>query len=265
MRLNGRIALVTGAGTGIGAAITERFVAEGAKVCITGRRKEKLEQEAAGFPEGSVVICVGDVSKYDDVKKMVATAAALGEGRIDILVNNAGTDIMGRITELDPDDWRYVLETNLTGPFMLMKETIPLKIKNGGGSIINVSSIGGIRCLPLAPAYGTSKAGLILLSKNAALEYGPFKIRCNALCPGMTRTELLDYGITGMAERLGTNVEGATERFASHLPLRRAAEPSEIASVCAFLASDDSSFMTGAVIAADGGSLIVDVSGASIS
>ena len=132
MKLKGKTALITGGGSGIGAAITERFVAEGAKVCITGRRKEKLEQEAAAFSSKSVVTCPGDVSIYDDVKRMVAVAAAFGD-RIDVLVNNAASDVMGPITELDPDDWRRVLEINLTGPFLLMRETIPHMISNGGG------------------------------------------------------------------------------------------------------------------------------------
>lgn len=264
MKLKGKTALITGGGSGIGAAITERFVAEGAKVCITGRRKEKLEQEAAAFSSKSVVTCPGDVSIYDDVKRMVAVAAAFGD-RIDVLVNNAASDVMGPITELDPDDWRRVLEINLTGPFLLMRETIPHMISNGGGSVINIASIGGLRCMPGAPAYGTSKAGLIFLTQQAALEYGPFKVRCNAVCPGATRTEMLEEAVSGVAKGMGTDVDGILARFSSHVPLRRVSEPAEMAGVCTFLASDDSSFMTGAVLVVDGGATIVDIAGASIS
>jgi meso-butanediol dehydrogenase / (S,S)-butanediol dehydrogenase / diacetyl reductase len=263
MRLEGKVALVTGGGSGIGAAIAERFVAEGAKVCITGRRAEKLAQQAASFPGGSVVTCPGDVSNYDDVKRMVAATVYFG-GRIDILVNNAASDVMAPITELAPEDWRKVLEINLTGPFLLMKETIPRMIQGGGGSIINISSIGALRCMPGAPAYGTSKAGLIFLTQQAALDYGPFKIRCNAVCPGATRTEMLEEAVSEIAKGMGTDVDGILAKFSSHVPLRRVSRSAEMAGVCSFLASEDSSFMTGAVLVVDGGATIVDVAGASI-
>lgn len=264
MKLRGKTALITGGGTGIGAAITERFVAEGARVCITGRRKEKLDQEASRFFRESVITCTGDVSKHDDVKRMVSTTVTFG-GKIDVLVNNAASDAIGRITELDPDDWRRVLEINLTGPFLLMKETISIMIQNGGGSIINIASIGGLRCMPGAPAYGTSKAGLIFLTQQAALEYGPSKIRCNVVCPGATRTAMLEEAVSELAKGMGTDVNGILGRFASHVPLRRVSDPREMAGACVFLASDDSSFMTGAVLVVDGGANIVDVAGASIS
>ncbi len=263
MRLKGRTALVTGGGTGIGAAIAERFVAEGAKVCITGRRKEKLDEQAAAFSGDSLLTFVGDVSSQDDVKSMVAATVAFGGG-IDILVNNAASDTFGSITELSPDDWRRILEINLTAPFLLMKEAIPHMIKRGGGSIINVASIGGLRCMPGAPAYGASKAGLIFLTQQAALEYGPFGVRCNAVCPGATRTEMLEEAVTGIAKEMNADLDSVLARFSSCIPLRRIAAPGEMGTVCAFLASDESSFMTGAVLVVDGGSNIVDVSGASL-
>lgn len=260
MTLEGKTALVTGGGTGIGAAITERFVAEGAKVCITGRRRETLERKAAEFPLGRIRACPGDVSVYDDVKRMIRETIEFG-GRIDILVNNAASDIYGTITDLDPEDWQRVFSVNLNGPFLAMREAIPHMIKSGGGSIINVASIGGLRCMPGSPAYGTSKAGLIHLSKAVALDYGPFGVRCNALCPGATRTEMLEESVSKLAKDKGSDLEAALEEFSSPLPLRRVSAPSEIAGVCAFLAGDDSSFMTGAVVVVDGGATIVDVSG----
>ena len=263
MLLKDKVALVTGGGTGIGAAITRRFIEEGARVCITGRRLEKLEQEARAFPAGSVAICPADVSKTEDVKRMITAALALA-GKIDILVNNAATDVFGSIIDLSPDDWRRVMETNLTGPFLVMRETIPYMIKNGGGSIINISSVGGLRCAPGAPAYDTSKAGLIMLSQQAALEYGPKHIRCNVLCPGATRTAMLEEAVSDMATGMGTDLQTMLNRFSSPLPLKRIAEPEEIAKVCSFLASQDSSFMTGAVLVVDGGSCIVDVSAAAL-
>jgi meso-butanediol dehydrogenase / (S,S)-butanediol dehydrogenase / diacetyl reductase len=264
MLLKDKVALVTGGGTGIGAAVTRRFIEEGARVCISGRRLEKLEQEARAFPPGSVAICPRDVSKIEDVRRMVTTVLEIA-GKIDILVNNAATDVFGSIMDLSPDDWRRVMETNLTGPFLTMKESLPHMIKNGGGSIINISSLGGLRCSPGAPAYATSKSGLIMLSQQVALEYGHYHIRCNALCPGATKTAMLEEAVSDMAAVMGTDLKTMLSRFSSPLPLKRIAEPEEIAKVCSFLASEDSSFMTGAVVVVDGGSNIVDVSAAALS
>lgn len=262
MKLEGKTALVTGGGTGIGAAITERFVAEGAKVCITGRRKERLEQEAAAFPPGSVLACPGDVSVYDDVKAMVAATVDFG-GSIDILVNNAASDVYGVITELEPEEWQRVMDVNLNAPFMLMREALPHMIESGGGSIINVASIGGIRCMAGSPAYGTSKAGLIHLTKAVALDYGPFGVRCNVVCPGATRTEMFEDTLGKIAEAKGTDLESLLKQFSAPVPLRRVSTPGEMAGVCLFLAGEDSSFMTGAVLVVDGGAIIVDVAGVS--
>jgi meso-butanediol dehydrogenase / (S,S)-butanediol dehydrogenase / diacetyl reductase len=117
MQLQGKTALVTGGGTGIGAAIAQRFVAEGAKVCIAGRRKETLERFATASPPGSVLPCAGNVALYDDVKRMVAAAVEFG-GAIDILVNNAASDVYGVITELEPEDWQRVMNVNLNAPFL---------------------------------------------------------------------------------------------------------------------------------------------------
>lgn len=261
MRLEGKTALVTGGGTGIGAAITERFVAEGAKVCIAGRRRERLEQRAATLPPGSVLPCPGDVSIHEDVKRMVAATVDFG-GSIDILVNNAAGDVFGTVTELEPDDWQRVMDVNLKGPFMLVRESLPHMIEKGSGSIINVASIGGIRCMPGSSAYGTSKAGLIHFTKAVALEYGPLGIRSNVVCPGATRTEMFEDTVGKVAKTKGMDLESMLRQFSAPVPLRRVSVPAEMAGVCVFLASDDSSFMTGAVLVVDGGAIIVDVAGA---
>jgi NAD(P)-dependent dehydrogenase (short-subunit alcohol dehydrogenase family) len=192
---------------------------------------------------------------------MVESAVEFG-GRIDILVNNAASDVYGFIAELDANDFRHVLDVNLTGPFMLIKESLPHMVRNGGGSIINIASIGGIRCMPGSSAYGTSKAGLIHLTKAVALEYGPHKVRCNVVCPGATRTEMFEATLSEIASAQGTTVDALLEHFSSPVPLRRVSTPDEMAGTCAFLASEDSSFMTGAVLVVDGGAIIVDVAGA---
>jgi NAD(P)-dependent dehydrogenase (short-subunit alcohol dehydrogenase family) len=263
MNLKGKTALITGGGTGLGTAIAQRFVKDGAKICITGRRREKLEQTAKTLPKGSVIVCPGDVTKEDDVKRMVETALEFG-GKLDVLVNNAAADVKGKVTDLAPDDWRKVIEINLTGPFLMMREVIPLMIKAGGGSIINIASLGGTRCLPVCPAYCTSKAGLIMLTQQAALDYGPYKIRVNAVCPGGINTELLDEMIIPLAEKLGTDKAGALTYFSKDVPLRRVSTPNEITGICSYLASDESSFMTGSALLIDGGSAVVDVSGAAV-
>jgi meso-butanediol dehydrogenase/(S,S)-butanediol dehydrogenase/diacetyl reductase len=264
VKLDGKIALITGAGTGIGAAIARRFVSEGARICITGRRQKMLDEVAQPLPEGTVVTCAGDVTKLEDVKRMVETALKF-TGRLDVLVNNAAIDPGGAtVVDQDVELWHRVLETNLTGPMLLMKESIPYMIKSGGGSIINISSLGGLRCLPGMPAYCSSKAGLIMLTKQVALDFGPEKIRCNVVCPGGTRTKMLETSLGPLADALGTDLEGVFNTISSMVPLRRTADPSEITGVCIYLASDDSTFMTGSVLLVDGGAAIVDVAGAAL-
>jgi meso-butanediol dehydrogenase/(S,S)-butanediol dehydrogenase/diacetyl reductase len=264
MKLEGKVVLITGGGTGIGTAIAERFVAEGAKICISGRRQEMLDKVARSLLAGTVATCPGDVTKYEDVERMVKTALTFG-GRLDVVVNNAGIDPGGTVTDVDVELWRQVIEINLTGPFLVMKAAIPHMIRGGGGSIINISSLGGLRCLPGMAAYCSSKAALIMLTKQAALDYGPFKVRCNAVCPGATRTAMLESALSPLAQALSTDVDGVFARISSNVPLRRVAAPDEISGICSYLASDDSSFMTGSVLLIDGGAAVVDVAGAALS
>ena len=263
MDLKGKVVLLTGGGTGLGTAITQRFVKDGARVCISGRRREKLDKVAKTLPKGSVFVCPGDVTKEEDVKRMVAATLEFG-GKLDVLVNNAATDVKGKVADLAPDDWRKVIDTDLTAPFLLMHEVIPIMIKAGGGSIINIASLGGTRCLPVCPAYCTAKAGLIMLTQQAALDYGPKNIRVNAVCPGGIDSELLDEMILPLAQKLGTDKQGGLDYFSKDVPLRRVSKPEEITGICSYLASDDSLFMTGSALLIDGGAAIVDVSGAAV-
>jgi len=263
MNLKGKVALITGGGTGIGTAIAERFVADGAKVCITGRRKEMLEKVAKSLPSGTVVTCQGDVAKEADVKRMVDTTVKFG-GKINVLVNNAAINEPAPIAELDPEKWRAVIGVNLTGPFLLMQAAIPHMLKEGGGSIINIASLGGLRCLPSMPAYCSSKAGLIMLTQQAALEYGRANIRCNAVCPGGVKTDMTEKDFGQFGKMLGIEHETFINQIAQEIPLRRFAASSEMGGLCSYLASDESSFMTGAVITIDGGTAVVDVVGAGI-
>ena len=251
MKLEGKVALITGGGVGIGLAIARRFIDEGAKVCITGRREEVLNDAVNHLPFGTVTSYCGDVSKDEDIKWMIDKTLSFG-GRLDILVNNAAITAQGSVADLPVEDWQKVLNVNLTGPFLLMKASIPWM--SSGGSIINISSIGGLRCIAERAAYCTSKAALIMLTQQAALDYGPKNIRCNVVCPGGVVTER----ISSLAQRLGTDEKTAAVISSSDVPLQRMAEPSEIAGICSYLASDDASFTTGAIFVIDGGATVVE-------
>jgi NAD(P)-dependent dehydrogenase (short-subunit alcohol dehydrogenase family) len=258
MKLRGKIALVTGGGTGIGAAIARRFVAEGARICITGRREHCLDKVMETLPPGTAVKCPGDVSRPEDIERMVESALTFGEG-INVLVNCAGVGTKGSITEADLDEWRKTLEVNLIGPFLLMRTVIPHMIKAGGGSVINVSSLASMRCIPEASAYCASKAALNMLTQQAAFDYGAYKIRCNVVCPGFVFTDMTEGHFGQMAEEIGTDMETLITNAFKDVPLRQPATADKLAGICSFLASDDSSYLTGTVIPVDGGTAIVDV------
>lgn len=263
-RLKGKIALITGGGTGLGAAFAKRFVEEGAKVVITGRRKELLEKVAAGLPSGTVLPFQGDVSDFESAKAMIDATLKFG-GKIDVLVNNAGIDPSGTVVELPVEQWQKVIGINLTGPFLMMKAAIPEMIKQGGGSIINIASLAGLRCIPAMPAYTASKSGLIGLTQATALDYGAQKIRVNVVAPGPIRTEMLEHSMQGLAEATGTDVTGALNTLTKFLPLKRPAMPEEVAGAVVFLASDDAAYITGITIPVEGGACIVDPCGAAVS
>ena len=263
-RLSGKVALITGGGTGLGAAFAKAFVAEGAKVVITGRRKEPLEKVASALPEGSVLVFQGDVSDFESAQAMVDATIKFG-GKIDVLVNNAGIDPAGTVVDVPIEQWKKVIDINLTGPFLMMKAAIPKMIENGGGSIINIASLAAVRNIPAMPAYSASKSGLIGLSNAVALDYGPQGIRSNVVAPGPIRTEMLEHSMSGLAEALGTDITGALNAMTRFIPARRPALPDEVAGAVVFLASDESKFVTGATIMVDGGACVVDPCGSAVS
>lgn len=265
MRLDGKVAIVTGGGTGIGRAVAERFVADGACVCITGRRAGPLDEVARTLPSDRVKTCPGDVSDSAAVSRAIDTALSFGSG-LHILVNNAGVEQspLAPVTELDPALWEHVLAVNLTGPFLMMKAAIPHMVAAGGGSIVNISSLAGLVSPPRMPAYVASKGGLISLSKQVAVDYGPQNVRCNVVCPGATKTEMMVSAFTPFAEACGLQLDDVIRQFSKDIPLKRVCTPAEMAGLCSFLASDDASFLTAAVIPVDGGAVTVDVSGNAI-
>jgi NAD(P)-dependent dehydrogenase (short-subunit alcohol dehydrogenase family) len=259
MKLATKMALITGGGTGIGLAVAQRFVAEGAKVCITGRRQDVLDEALRAFPPGTATACRGNVSHDADAERMVDVATAFGN-RLDILVNNAGiSHKRGSVVDLDSATWREVIDVNLTGPFLVMKSAISRMMLGGGGSVINIASLGGVRCMPEMPAYASSKAGLIMLTKQAALDFGPHHIRVNVICPGGVWTPMIDNFVKRYTQVLQTDEETINDLVTYDVPLRRMALPAEISGTCVYLASDDSTFTTGAVIMVDGGASVVDV------
>lgn len=168
-------------------------------------------------------------------------------------MNNSGVGAVGGVAGHDIDLWRATLETNLTGPFLLMRAILPHMIKNDGGSLVHISSVAGVRSSPEAAAYCTSKAGLIMLGQQVALDFGKYGIRSNIVCPGWVRTPMSEQEMDELGGMIGKNREEAFDEAVKDLPLSRVAAPDEIANVCLFLASNDSSFMTGAALMVDGG------------
>ncbi|MDR2357815.1 MAG: SDR family oxidoreductase [Oscillospiraceae bacterium] len=262
-RLEGKSALITGGGSGIGAALARRFTAEGAKVVVTGRRANALAETIASLPKGMALAFAGDVTKQEDAAAMVEATVKFG-GKIDVLVNNAAIDPSGSITDVPIDQWRRVIETNLYGPFFTMRAAIPHMISAGGGSIVNVASLAALRRIPAMPAYSAAKSGLIGLSQSAALDYGPHNIRCNVICPGATRTSMLENSMASLAKAQNTDIAGALKFLTRFNPLGRPAEPDEITGAAVFFASDDSSIITGAVLPIDAGACVVDPNGAAV-
>jgi len=258
-RLVGKVAIITGAGRGIGAAIAKRFAAEGAKIVICDLLKEGLEETAAACPEGSTLSFPADVRKIEDMQAVADAALKFG-GKIDILVNDAGITRSGGVANAVVDEWMDVIETNLFGPFYIMRAVIPHMMEAGGGSIVSISSLAGIRRMPEASAYSTSKSGLIGLAQSVAFDYGKYNIRSNIICPGLTHTKNVDLMAENMGKAQGLEKEKVLENMARYSPTRRLVPPDEIAAAAVYFASDESTTVTGTVLSVDSGAAIVDAS-----
>lgn len=245
MRLKDKVALVTGAASGIARATAELFAREGARVVVAdwteadGRTVAQTIQDAGG----EAVFIKVDVSDSADVASMLeATLRAFG--RIDILFNGAAVLAYGTVEEMDEKTWQRVIAINLTGTFLCCKAAVPHMIRQGGGSIINVASTTGAHdACARAVAYVSSKGGVTLLTRAMAIDHAKQGIRVNALCPGPTDTTMLRNAMT--SEQL--------EAFAKTYPMGRLGQPLELAKAALFLASDDASFVTGSAMYVDGG------------
>jgi len=250
MKLAGKVALVTGGTDGIGRAIALTFVREGAKVVILGRdetkgRKALDELNAAG----EAAYMKADVSDSQQVKRIV-DATIQKYGRIDILVNNAGICPAGDILTTSESTWDEIMGVNLKGVFLCSKYTIPHMQRNGGGAIVNIGSINSLMAMENEAAYDASKGGVLMLTKAMALDFAKSKIRVNCICPGAIETPMLKASLD-----TAKDPKAARDSLIQKHPLRRTGTPEEIAQAALFLASEDSSFITGATIPVDGGIL----------
>ncbi len=254
MSMTGKSVLITGGGTGIGEACARRLGAENAHVIVMGRRADLLERVAAAV--GGVAL-VGDASQANDVGRAVQLARAQ-YGGLDAVISSAGAFGMGRATETDDVAWQASLQANLTSAFVVARECLPALIERRGAMVL-VSSIAGLAAGPDACSYTTTKHALIGLARSLARDYGPYGVRVNTVCPGWVRTPMADDEMRVLMDKYGETLEQAYARVTVDVPLRRAASPDEIASVCRFLISSQASIVSGAVLVADGGSSIVDV------
>lgn len=249
-RLQDQVAVVTGAGTGIGAATALRFVEEGATVIIVGRRREKLEATARQSPSPEkMIIAAGDVREPATVDAVLAEARKLG--RLDIVVNNAAMAYPVDFLETDLDEWRKIMDVILIGAYRFSHEASRFMIEKGiAGRIVNVTSIHGTQAEPLASSYGAAKAAVNQFSRCLAVELAPHNIRVNAVAPGFVDTPMSVYGGENELDSPRFKQQYVAER---RIPLARAGDPPEIAAAILFLASEESSYVTGHVLTVDGG------------
>jgi len=256
MRLKDKVSLIVGGTSGIGLATAGLFIKEGAKVVIVGRQAEKGQAAVDEIRRKGVdaMFVTADVSRENDANCAVESTIQ-HFGRMDVLFNNAGIAPIRKIHEMTADEWDTVMAVNLKGVFLVSKAAIPVMERNGGGSIINTSSIFGITGSANYGAYCASKAGVIGLTKAMALECAEKKIRVNCISPGAVRTKMMEQEFILFSREKGIPADVLREAHAKKSPLGRLAAPEEIAPLVVYLASEESSFVTGSNFLIDGGRL----------
>ena len=245
MKLSDKVALITGGTGGIGKSIAKKFSEEGAEIIVAGRSSKKIDSTikelGSGFP------IVFDIQNEQEIKDGI-NEIIQKFGRIDILVNNAGIHPKPKpIHEIEESEWNKIIDVNLSGQFRVTKHVIPNMLKNGNGSIINISSDAGLRAFEnyQADAYSASKAALVLLTKTWAIEYAKNKIRVNCVCPGTIDTDMAKPFLDSGAKKEMADAEH---------PLGRIGKPNDVANAVLYFASEDSSWTTGSILVVDGGS-----------
>ena len=249
MKLKDRVAVITGGAIGIGAAIARLFAREGAKIAlidVDAARGQETCREIEGRG-GSCRFYQADVSNAEEVASVLRQISEDFK-RVDILVNNAAIWRPGRVTDLDEETWDNVLNTNLKGIFLVSKYTLPVMIKAKQGVVINVASVAGLVGAPEASAYAASKGGVVNLSRSMALDFAPYNIRVNCLCPGLTDTAQGDSVVGHYKPAMDP-----TEAKRTWQPVHRVGTPEDMAKAALYVASDDAEFMSGSIFVIDGG------------
>ena len=242
MRLKDKTAIITGGGSGIGLATARAFCKEGAKVILFGRRKEKLISAADELGD-SVLIVQGDMTRNDDLDQLINKTLNNFKG-IDILVNSAGLFNGAPLHEISDSQWDGMMDINIRSVFQLTRRVLPIMMTQKSGSIVHISSILGLIAVPQVAAYNVSKGALNQFSRSIAVEYGSYGIRSNSICPGLIETD--------MTADLMKDAS-LMQEWSKEYPIGRFGKPEDVASACLFLASDESSFITGTVLPVDGG------------
>jgi NAD(P)-dependent dehydrogenase (short-subunit alcohol dehydrogenase family) len=254
MRLARKVALITGAGAGIGRSTALLFAEEGAKVVVQDLKAAAAEETVQLITKagGEAVAIGGDVTSRADAEAMVRKAVE-SYGRLDVLFNNAGIWRGGTILDISEEDWDRTMDVNVTGIYLVSRYAVQQMMRQEGGSIINAASVAALRGSPMSAAYNASKGAVLLLTKCMALDFGRYGIRVNCTCPGVIETqmaeELLSYRSLGDDDRKQALLETYEERHA----VGRLGQPEDVAKVVLFLASDESSFVSGAAWQVDGG------------
>lgn len=241
-RFKDKVVVVTGAGSGMGAATAQRFSAEGATVVLVGRTEAKLAKVAKTLESNHYYLHVADISNPQEVETL-AKAVLDKFGRVDVLVNNAGVVVQGKVNEASIEDWKKILDIDVSGVFYATRFFIDA-LKKSKGNIVNVSSVSGLGGDWGMSFYNAAKGAVTNFTRALAMDHGADGVRVNAVCPSLT--------LTDMAGDIKEN-KALLAKFAERIPLGRGAEPEEIASVIAFLASDDARFVTGVNLPVDGG------------